>query len=62
MKKNFENPFCEVIRFGNADVVCTSGCCDVGGIPFDEDDEVCPGGDSHCTCYPDEAINCTTKS
>ena len=61
MKKNFANPFCEVVRFGTGNVVCTSGdCCDVAGTVFDDDDEVCPGGDSHCSCDPDASVNCKT--
>lgn len=52
MKKNFVDPFCEVVRFGHADVVCTSGsCCDVGGYVFPEDDEVCPSQDGVCSTY-----------
>lgn len=51
MKKNFVDPFCEVVRFGHADVVCTSDCCNVGGEVFETDDEVCPGGDAGCDIY-----------
>jgi len=61
MKKTFVNPFCEVIRFGMSDVVCTSGdCCDVGGIPFDNDDETCASGDAECSCGVDVVVNCKT--
>lgn len=52
MKKTFVNPFCEVVLFGSNDVVRTSGdCCDVGGVVFPEDDEVCPSQDGLCNLY-----------
>lgn len=60
MKKTFVDPFCEVVRFGNADVVCTSiGCCDAGGIQFDEDDEACEYRDAACSCSNNEGGNCS---
>lgn len=51
MKKTFVDPICEVVRFGHDDVVCTSVCCDVEGIVFPTNDEVCPGGDAECDVY-----------
>lgn len=58
MKKSFTDPVCEVVRFGSADVVRTSGCCDVGGVQFDDDDDACEIRDAACSCGSDGA-NCT---
>jgi hypothetical protein len=57
MKKDFENPVLEVVRFNGNDIVRTS-CCDVGGIDMGIDDEVCPSQDGECTCTPDAEVNC----
>ncbi len=59
MKKSFETPFCEVVRFGGKDIVSTSTCCDVGGIDMGIDDTVCGRGDAECGCTDlDYTVNC----
>lgn len=61
MKKAFEAPDFEAVHFGGEDIVTTSNCCDVAGIVFPTNDQVCPSGDAECTCGNDLEQNCATK-
>jgi len=60
MKKSFDVPAYEVVRFGNNDIVTASVCgCNVMGTDFGLGEDECVGRNlPECTCKLDNPINC----
>lgn len=62
MKMSFTKPECEVIRFGEENVITTSSCgCNVGGMDFGAGANGGPGctdNTPHCECGSDLDQNC----
>ena len=64
MKKNFAEPYCEVVRFGRNDIVTDSQCsgdcwCNVAGYDYGFGEDECVGRNlPQCTCATVTQVNC----